>query len=233
MTAASLVEESAHIAFLVSQLGEPRPLPAGEVDRMSQFIHHQYGQRLTAHEAEEEGTMTTGPVDNVSLSPGLAGLRYEITQISLVVRDLDKTMRTYRELLGWGPWNVFDHKPPMHHDTELRGKKVHYSLRGAETMVGSLNFELLQPVEGPSLWKEFLDKKGEGIASIAVMFKTREESEKAKAAFAQRGIGVSMLARIGDHIEYYYLDTEPMLKCMIECGSGHAIDFVKPAYVYP
>jgi hypothetical protein len=100
-------------------------------------------------------------------------------------------------------------------------------------MVGTMNFELLQPVEGPSLWKEFLDAKGEGIASIAIMFKTREESERAKAAFAERGIAVSMRARIGDHIEYYYLDTEPILKCLIESGSGHAVDFVKPDYVYP
>jgi methylmalonyl-CoA/ethylmalonyl-CoA epimerase len=164
---------------------------------------------------------------------GIGGLTYEITQISLVVRDLENTMKAYHKVFGWGPWNVFEHKPPMHHDTELRGKKVHYTLLGAETMVGSMNFELLQPIEGPSLWKEFLDKHGEGIASFAVMFKTREESEKAKAAFAELGINVIMRARIGDHIEYYYLDTEPMLKCSIESGSGHAVDFVKPKYVYP
>jgi methylmalonyl-CoA/ethylmalonyl-CoA epimerase len=164
---------------------------------------------------------------------GIGGVSYEISQISLVVRDLDKTMRSYHKVFGWGPWTVFEHVPPMHHDTELRGKKVHYTLLGAETMVGSVNFELLQPLEGPSLWQEFLDKHGEGIASIAVMFKTREESEKVKAAFKELGIEVIMRASIGDHIEYYYLDTEPMLKCSIESGSGHAIDFIKPKYVYP
>jgi len=164
---------------------------------------------------------------------GIGGNTYEITQISLVVRDLDKTMKSYHKIFGWGPWDVFEHKPPSHHNTELRGKQVHYTLLGAETMVGSMNFELLQPLEGPSLWKEFLEKHGEGIASIAVMFKTIEESEKAKAAFKELGIEVVMRAHIGDHIEYYYLDTEPMLKCMIESGSGHATDFVKPKYVYP
>jgi len=38
---------------------------------------------------------------------------------------------------------------------------------------------------------------------------------------------------IGNHIEWYYLDTEPRFKCIIEPGSGHAFDFIKPAAVYP
>jgi L-fuculose-phosphate aldolase len=44
-TAAAQVEESAHIAFLALQLGEPHPVPASEIERMHDFIHHHYGQR--------------------------------------------------------------------------------------------------------------------------------------------------------------------------------------------
>jgi len=166
-----------------------------------------------------------------------AKLDYRITQISLVVRDLRKTMEQYHALLGWGPWNVFEHVPPMHHDTRVDGESVHYTLLGAETYVGGeetgMNFELLQPLEGPSLWQKFLDEKGEGIYSIAVMFKTLEESEAAKRHFEAHGMPVNMAARIGDHIEYYYVNSEPVLKLALESGSGHAIDFVKPLYVYP
>ena len=91
-------------------------------------------------------------------------------------------------------------------------------------VVGALpvGLELLQPVEGPSLWREYLDSRGEGIASIAVMFKTVEESEAAKREFERRGMRVTMKANIGDHIEYYYLDTKEKFGCMIESGSGHA-----------
>ena len=107
---------------------------------------------------------------NAELPVGLAGLRYPITQVSLAVRDLDATMAAYHRAFGWAPWQVFDHVPPVHHRTELRGQPVHYSLRGAEVYVGSLNFELLQPLEGPNLWSEFMDRRGEGVASIATMF---------------------------------------------------------------
>ncbi|MDX2970135.1 VOC family protein [Kribbella solani] len=161
------------------------------------------------------------------------GLTYRISQVSLVVRDIDSTMAAYTEAFGWGPWQVYDHVPPNHHDSQVRGERVDFTLRGAECMVGDLNFELLQPLSGPSVWQEFLDTKGEGIASIAVMFDAPAESEACKSAFAAHGIGVVSSARIGEHIEYYYLDTEARFKCMIESGSGHALDFMPPSYVFP
>ncbi len=43
--AAILVEQSARIAFLASMIGEAQVLPQGEVERMSRFIHQEYGQR--------------------------------------------------------------------------------------------------------------------------------------------------------------------------------------------
>jgi L-fuculose-phosphate aldolase len=42
--AAHQVEESAHVAFLALQLGRPHLVPASEIDRMHEFIHHHYGQ---------------------------------------------------------------------------------------------------------------------------------------------------------------------------------------------
>ena len=42
--AAVLVEQSARVALLASLLGEPRPLPESEVERLHEFIHHRYGQ---------------------------------------------------------------------------------------------------------------------------------------------------------------------------------------------
>ena len=174
--------------------------------------------------------MTTTRQD---LPLGYAGLQYPITQVSLAVRDLERTMELYWRAFGWRGWDVFEHKPPAHRNTELRGEPVEYTLKGAEVMVGSMNFELLEPVDGPSLWKEFIAERGEGIASIAVMFQTMEEGQAVKREFRDRGMPVTMKANIGEHIEYYYLDTQDRFGCLIESGSGHATDFVKPVYVYP
>jgi methylmalonyl-CoA/ethylmalonyl-CoA epimerase len=163
---------------------------------------------------------------------GILGRPLMISQIAVVCHDLQKTMETYTKLLGWGPWNVYRHEPPRLHDTEVRGEAVAYTMLGAETHVGDMGFELLQPLEGPSIYKEWLDTHGEGLHHVAVMLHDFGESKELRRLFADQGMNVLMGGRIGETIEFYYLDTEPQLKIILESGSGHAIDLV-PDYVYP
>lgn len=155
-----------------------------------------------------------------------------ISQIAIVVKDIKAAMEAYHQALGWGPWNVYEHKPPLLHHTELHGKPQEYTMIGAETHVGPIVVELIQPVEGPSIYKEWLDTKGEGLHHIAVMAHSADESDAIKQQFGAMGAPVMMGGRIGETIEFYYLDTEPMLKIILESGSGHAVD-LKPTYTYP
>jgi hypothetical protein len=163
-----------------------------------------------------------------------SGITYPITQISVSVRDLEARMRNYHEAFGWGPWKIFesDGVNIMHH-SEYHGRPADFRVRWAETTVGDMNFELIQSLGGSNPFGDFVDQKGEGISSIAVMFETREESERVKAAFAKQGMGITARSGIGDHIEWYFLDTEPTFKCIIESGSGHALDFHQATAVYP
>ncbi len=154
-----------------------------------------------------------------------------ISQIAVVVRDLEASMKQYRELLGWGPWNVYEHLPPTLHSTHVRGDAVAFSMLGAETDVDGIGFELVQPLTGPTIYQEFLDTHGEGVQHIAIMKHTQEESDQFKKRFESAGASVLMGGRIGDTIEFYYLDTTPTLKFVLESGSGHAIDLT-PSFVY-
>ncbi len=45
VTTARLVEHSARIAFMAMTIGEPKPLPSDEVERLHAFLHTEYGQR--------------------------------------------------------------------------------------------------------------------------------------------------------------------------------------------
>ena len=155
-----------------------------------------------------------------------------ISQIAVVVRDMEKSLKDYTDNLGWGPWSVFDYKPPLLPDTYVRGEPVEFRMIGAETHVGDLGFELIQPVSGPSIYQEFLDQHGEGVQHIACMKHSAEDSQALKDHWAQRGAEVLMSGRIGASIEFYYLDTSPLLKFVLESGSGHAID-LEPTYVFP
>lgn len=146
---------------------------------------------------------------------------HAITQICVVTYDLDKTMYEYSKRLGWGPWKVYDHSAPMLHDTYLRGEPTEFSMLGAETTVGGMGFELIQPTSGKSIYQEFLDEKGEGVQHIAVMKHSVADSD---ALIADVDAPRLMGGKIGDSIEFYYLETNPSLKIVIESGTGHAID---------
>jgi len=156
----------------------------------------------------------------------------KITQIAVVVRDIEAALKTYTQTLGWGPWSVFDYKPPLLHDTRVKDEPVEFRMIGAEASVDGLGFELIQPVSGPSIYQEFLDTHGEGVQHIACMKHTVEDSALMRQHWRANGAGELMSGRIGESIEFYYLDTAPMLKFVLESGSGHAID-LKPTYVYP
>jgi methylmalonyl-CoA/ethylmalonyl-CoA epimerase len=155
-----------------------------------------------------------------------------ISQIAIVVRNIDEALERYHRALGWGPWNIYEHKPPALHDTYLHGQPTEFTMLGAETHVGEIVVELLQPVDGPSIYKEWLDEHGEGLHHIAVMRPTPAQSEATKRRFDEMGASVLMEGRIGAAIHFYYLDTEPLLKVILESGTGHAVDLT-PSRVYP
>ena len=156
-----------------------------------------------------------------------------ISQIAIVVRDIEAALPRYHSVLGWGPWNVYEHKPPALHDTKLRGKPTEFTMLGAETHVGPIVVELLQPVSGPNIYSEWLEEHGEGLHHIAIMRPTPEQSAATRRHFLEKADAeVLMEGRIGETIEFYYLDTQPTLKVIFESGTGHAVD-LKPSYVYP
>jgi methylmalonyl-CoA/ethylmalonyl-CoA epimerase len=86
---------------------------------------------------------------HVSFSAGTASGPLPISQIAIVVRDIDEALERYHRILGWGPWNVYEHKPPSLHDTYLHGERTDFTMIGAETHVGPIVVELLQPGDGP------------------------------------------------------------------------------------
>lgn len=176
--------------------------------------------------------MSTETHEAISFADGRASGPLPISQIAIVVHDIDDALEKYHRVLGWGPWNVYEHKPPALHDTYLHGEPTHFTMIGAETHVGPIVVELLQPVEGPSIYKEWLEEHGEGLHHIAVMRPTPEESEETRKHFENLGAGILMEGRLGETIHFYYLDTEPSMKVIFESGTGHAVDLT-PTRVYP
>ncbi len=62
--------------------------------------------------------------------------------------------------------------------------------------------------------------------------RTATDIDETLANFKKKGAEVLMEGWIEESIRFYYLDTEPMLKLVLETGSGHAIN-LKPDWTYP
>lgn len=137
----------------------------------------------------------------------------DVLQVGLVVRDLRASMETYWKLLGIGPWKIYTYAPPMLREATVRGQRVDYSMRVAHAQAGPTQLELIQPLDGPSIYVEHLQARGEGLHHI----QSRIESniQDILAAFARIGIGVLMSGKFGEG-EFYYLDTEPTLGMIYE-----------------
>jgi len=151
-----------------------------------------------------------------------------VSQVALVVKDMEKSMRDYTETMGWGPWKIYEYKSPRLHDANVRGAAVECTWIGAETPVGDTYIELLQPLTGPSIFREFLDQHGEGLHHIGYWAKTMEEADQIIKLFASRGVPVLMSAWI-DKVFFYYLDSTPMI---VEVWTGD-LDSLKANRIYP
>ena len=124
----------------------------------------------------------------------------KLIQVGVVVRDMDKTIERLSSL-GIGP---FEPKLlPPDREEWFRDKPLDANLKLSSAKIGEVELELIQPVEGESPHKEFLDSKGEGIQHIAFAVDDLEDDE---AKLIEQGASVLLKARRPDGSGVTYLD---------------------------
>jgi hypothetical protein len=87
-------------------------------------------------------------------------------QCAVVVEDLDEAVGRWARHLRIGPWTGYRLEAPLLKDMRYHGEEVEFSLRHALAWQGELQFELVQPLEGPSIWADHLAEHGEGLHHI-------------------------------------------------------------------
>jgi methylmalonyl-CoA/ethylmalonyl-CoA epimerase len=139
----------------------------------------------------------------------------ETTQIGIVVRDLEATARRFEEDFGIGPWNFMDVDEEMAEDYREYGKPMKPASRIAGAKIGSVWWELVQPLNDEGIAARWLAEKGEGVYHIAVraadfnriVAEQVEQSKELALSGTFTGIDVA------------YLDTQESLGVLIEVFS--------------
>ncbi|MCR4409476.1 MAG: VOC family protein [Candidatus Saccharicenans sp.] len=136
----------------------------------------------------------------------------QVVQVGIVVKDIEKASRAYAEILGLDvpQWFLTDTVDKAH--TEFRGKPSEARAKLAFLQLKNITIELIEPVGGPSTWREFLDQHGEGVHHLAFEVKGMDEKLKLLA-----GRGIPLIQK-GDYEggRYAYVDGTGNLAIILE-----------------
>jgi methylmalonyl-CoA/ethylmalonyl-CoA epimerase len=143
-------------------------------------------------------------------------LRNGVAQVGLIVEDLDKAVGCYWQSFGIGPWHIYTYGRPLVKKMTYRGRSSEYRMRIALSYLGPLRIELIETLEGQTIYAEFVREHGYGLHHFGVLVEDMEvaiaEAESAGLTVIQDGAGFGL---DGDG-HYAYLDTESSIGVTIE-----------------
>jgi len=100
-------------------------------------------------------------------------------QIGIVVKDLGPALEQFKLLLGTENFDIVDWpKPGTDPESTYYGKPAQFKLRIAFTQMGNLQLEVIQPVEGKSIFADFLETHGPGLHHIRFSEKNFDQKMK-------------------------------------------------------
>ena len=168
--------------------------------------------------------MESSPENEAAYRPTREPAFTETTQIGIVVRDLDATLRRYVDDYGIGPWEIFEVTPENAPDLRHDGGPVRGSTRAAAAKVGSVWWEVIQPLDEHGVFARFLAERGEGVHHVAV---ATPDFHGLTAEQARRGRTLPLSGSFMG-IDVAYLPTDRDLGTLIEIFKGMPGDGSEP-----
>ena len=139
------------------------------------------------------------------------------SQVGFVVHDLESTKKVYATLFGvevpptvtGGEYEITHCSVAGQPAPDAKCKMAFFDLRPG------VQLELIEPNEAPSVWRDILNEKGEGIHHIA--FNVDNTDAVVKVLTEEYGAVVEQHGLYGDASgQYTYLNASETLKCRIE-----------------
>jgi catechol 2,3-dioxygenase-like lactoylglutathione lyase family enzyme len=135
-----------------------------------------------------------------------------ITQVGVIVKDIEASARAWAALLGLPVPEIRVTDDYELARTEYKGAPTTARARLAFFHLGQVDLELIEPVGGPSTWKDQLDQHGDSLHHIAFHIQGMGE----KRAYLS-GKGIPLVQR-GEYTggRYAYFDGTAQLGAVLE-----------------
>ena len=137
----------------------------------------------------------------------------KVAHIGVVVRDMDKVIEYYQSL-GIGPFEPF--KSVVAIERKMLGKPIapdSIKMKIKIVKMGPVELEFIEPVEGETLWKEFLETRGEGINHLGFLV---DDIDAEEAKLIEKGLTVLYRSRFKNGGGAAYFDTGKVGGILIE-----------------
>ena len=158
-------------------------------------------------------------------------MKGEIKQICILVDDLETAMKNYWEKFGIGPWDVRHFTPETVRDFYVRGEKVteDFDFICAVTWEGDIEYELIQPIKGPNIYWDHLNRFGSGMHHFKIVIRDDEELAAYVKELEAKGLTVTQTGWIDNDV-HYYVDSYDKLGLVLELGNGGKIGEAEEVY---
>lgn len=135
-----------------------------------------------------------------------------ISQIALVVKDIDKSRKAFASIFGMDVPPVHTTAPAAESHIRYRGKPTQARAKLAFFKFDNITLELIEPIGKPSTWREALDANGESVHHIAFNI---PDMDATIAALKKKGLP---LVQRGDFTGgcYAYIDSAKKLGVTLE-----------------
>jgi len=125
-------------------------------------------------------------------------------QIGIVVKDVEKTAQNY--------WNIITIQAPSMRDRTYHGKPAYFESKIGLCQVGPLELELLEVLEGRTVYGDFMAEHGEGAHHLQYMTDSVADIDKHVEILSQKGFPMVMGGQFGNNGAFVYYDTVSALK---------------------
>ena len=146
------------------------------------------------------------------------GKNWRFHGVGVIVRDIDKAIEYYKSLgIATVESEVTEIKLDKHAypDLKIYGKPPDSEIivKIVALRVGSIVFELVQPVKGKTVHSEFLESKGEGVQFITFIV---DDFDKEVAGLVDNGIPVLLSGKAPTGEGFAHFDTSKMGGVVLE-----------------
>jgi methylmalonyl-CoA/ethylmalonyl-CoA epimerase len=138
-----------------------------------------------------------------------------LEQVAFVVKDIGAAQGFFSQSMGIPRFYVIEHFGSRAVDKTFRGLPAEHDFTIALAYSGDTQIELIQHLSGDTCYKEFLERRGEGMQHLGFFLEDRELHQQVLAEFNQNGFSVLQSGRFGDAL-YTYFDTERAIGAVME-----------------